>query len=145
MTPVTQTKVVVKNSAGEIVVNGNCYAAAIASMLDLPIDQVPNVEVFFPWSEQDDHWNKIMNQWLELKGYKIGPAPEYGVFHDDQHYAEGTAAALYNDIYLASGPSARGVNHICIYQAGNLVWDPHPTREGLTEVKWLEKIEKIIP
>lgn len=47
MTPVTQTKVVVKNSKGNTVVNGNCYAAAIASMLDVPITEVPNIEVFF--------------------------------------------------------------------------------------------------
>lgn len=45
MTPVTQTKVVVKNSKGNTVVNGNCYAAAIASMLDVPITEVPNIEV----------------------------------------------------------------------------------------------------
>ena len=47
MIPVTQTKVSVIKSTGETVVYGNCYAAAIASMLELPITEVPNVEVLF--------------------------------------------------------------------------------------------------
>lgn len=47
MIPVTQTKMVVRNQAGEMVVRGNCWAAAIASMLEVPISEVPNAEVFF--------------------------------------------------------------------------------------------------
>ncbi len=38
MIPVTQTKVVVKNSKDEMVVRGNCFAAAIASIMELPIE-----------------------------------------------------------------------------------------------------------
>ena len=47
MVPVTQTKISVFNSAGEYVVYGNCYAAAIASLLELPISEVPNIEVLY--------------------------------------------------------------------------------------------------
>jgi hypothetical protein len=143
MIPVIQTKVVVRNSKGDIVVSGNCYAAAIASMLDLPITEVPNCEVFFPWSEENRFWDQWMNAWLELKGWKIESAPEYGVYHDDEHYADGTAELLKDDFYFVSGPSVRGVNHICIFKAGRLVHDPHPTKEGILECKWFEKLTKI--
>ena len=40
MIPVTQTKVVVRNSEDKIIVNGNCWAAAIASILELPLTEV---------------------------------------------------------------------------------------------------------
>lgn len=143
MTPVTQTKVVVRNSKGEIVVSGNCYAAAIASMLDLPITEVPNVEIFFPWSDDNRFWDEWMNKWLELKGYRIEPAPEYGVFHDDQYYPGGTRESLLGDYYFVSGKSLRGVNHICIYQDGKLFHDPHPTREGLLTEIWFEKLTRL--
>lgn len=94
MTPVIQTKVVVRNSKGEIVVNGNCYAAAIATMLDLPITEVPNIEVFFGTSF-DYKW--LMNAWLrERHGVKIDWAEEYDIFHSEfeegQRYEELTAA-----------------------------------------------------
>lgn len=47
MIPVTQTKIVIKDVNGNRVVHGNCYAACIASILEVPITEVPNVEVFF--------------------------------------------------------------------------------------------------
>ncbi len=145
MTPVIQTKVVVRNSKGDIVVNGNCYAAAIASMLDLPITEVPNIEVFFDTSF-DYKW--LMNAWLREKHkMKIDWAEEYEIFHiefeDGQRYDEEAnkiRLRLGDDCYLAYGPSVRGVSHICIYQGGEMIHDPHPTGEGLVKVEGLQKI-----
>jgi hypothetical protein len=147
MTPVIQTKVVVKNSKDEIVVHGNCYAAAIASMLDLPITQVPNIEVFFDTSF-DFKW--LMNAWLREKhNMKIEWAEEFEIFHEGfeegDRYDDAANARrleLSDEIYLAIGPSPRGVSHVCIYQGGEMIHDPHPTGEGLLKV---ESFQKIVP
>ncbi len=142
MIPVTQTKVVVRNSNNDIIVNGNCYAAAIASMLEVPITEVPNIEMFFGTSF-DHEW--LMNAWLKEKhNVKIDFAEEYEIFHVDfiTNEAPEVWALLENDFYFGIGPSSRGVNHICIYKAGRLIHDPHPTREGLLR---LERLEKIVP
>lgn len=152
MTPVTQTKVVVRNTAGKIVVRGNCYAAAIASLLDLPITEVPNVEVFFSFWPDSDACHEVMNKWLLLNGYKIVDAPEFKIFHDDLEFRsilidQGDLLTekeqLKGQYYLVSGPSPRGFDHICIYQDGEMVHDPHPTREGILNLVWFEKLVKI--
>lgn len=36
--------------------------------------------------------------------------------------------------YMASGKSARGVDHIVIYMNGKLHHDPHPSNDGLIEL-----------
>jgi len=130
MTPVVQTKVVVWNSKGEMVVRGNCFAAAIASMLDLPITEVPNVETLF--GVDDWLWSEVMDKWLKARGKELVKAPQYGVFHYEGEKA--FREDLRNDYYFASGKSPRGVSHICIFRGGDLVWDPHPTHEGITDI-----------
>lgn len=144
MREITQTKVVVRNSKDEMVVRGNCFAACVASMLDMEIAEVPNVEVFF-----DTSWDYryLMNQWLEVRfGLKLEYTDDYNLFHDCDDWTENTNSErlrLANELYIASGPSPRGVSHACIYQAGKLIWDPHPTREGILSVEFAQKLIKI--
>lgn len=149
MIPVTQTKVVVRNSAGEQVVYGNCYAAAIASMMELPIEQVPNVEVFFHIANSG-FWNEVMHTFINSKDWELCNDQRFKVFHDDKYgMNEGEPKRIdcFNyctgKCYLVSGKSVRGVNHICIYQNGKLVHDPHPTREGLLTVDEFQTLEKV--
>jgi len=147
MIPVTQTKVVVKNSAGDWVVHGNCYAAVIASMLELPITEVPNVEVLF---HVDDYlWNTVMDSFLMHKGYELSCDDRYKVFHPELQI-HGDAGdvnllrdELKDDYYLVSGLSKRGVQHITIYQNGKMVHDPHPTKEGIDTLERFESLRKI--
>lgn len=146
MIPVTQTKVNVKNSKDETVVYGNCFAAVIASMVEVPISEVPNVEVFFHIN--DGTWNQVMNTWLKSKGWELWGDDRYKVFHCEMESEEYIGLAEYymqlrGKYYLASGLSARGVHHICIYKTGQLVWDPHPSREGLVTFENFQTLEKI--
>lgn len=93
--------------------------------------------------------------WLELMGWKIEDAPEFKVFHhevdlDYSHLVgnelsvDGQMEILRGKYYLVSGDSPRGVKHICIYQDGKLIHDPHPTGEGIINHLWFEKITKIL-
>lgn len=148
MIPVTQTKMVVKNSAGEFVVHGNCYAAAIASILELPITEVPNVETLF--HIENSYWAEVTHTWLVSKGYDILTDNRFMVFHPelagrvaDNH--EELRAELKDRYYLVSGDSPRGVMHICIFQNGVMVHDPHPTREGILNHQYFETIDLLNP
>lgn len=150
MIPVTQTKVNVNNSEGETVVYGNCFAAVIASMLEVPITEVPNVEVFFHMN--DITWCQVMDTWLKSKGWEHSGDNRYRCFHSgmitdetELEQAPALCEQLKDNYYFVVGKSPRGINHVCIYQNGKMVWDPHPSREGLVTTEYFESLEKIQP
>lgn len=147
MIPVTQTKVVVKNSNGDMVVRGNCFAAAIASLVGVPITDVPNVEVLF--DVDGVSWYGVMDAWLRGNGYEIITNNQFKVYHDDTYGLADASREISlkycNDkYYMASGMSPRGVMHVCIYKNGKMVHDPHPTRKGIDEstIIYFEEIIK---
>lgn len=149
MIPVTQTKVVVNNAKGEQVVRGNCYAAAIASIMELPITEVPNVECFFHIKDST-FWAEVMHTFLESLGWELLTDGRYKCFHPEiadkslgnEEWLAECALELKGKYYLVSGMSPRGVMHICIYQDGKLVHDPHPSRDGLLTLEIFETLEK---
>ena len=141
MIPVTQTKVVVRNSAGDMVVRGNCMAAVIASILEMPITDVPNIETLFDVTPS--LWQEVLMAWTNSLGYDWGNDDRFRVFHDKDFGGENRnklIEQLSDTYYIVSGKSSRGVYHVCIYQNGNLVHDPHPSREGLTTEEYFESV-----
>jgi hypothetical protein len=152
MIPVIQTKVVVKNSKGEEVVRGNCYAAVIASLMELPITEVPNVEVFFHM--KGSFWNEVMLAFINSKGYDLCSDDRFKVFHPELHsqlrcpededfdmWLIKTIDELNGKYYLVTGETVRGFRHVCIYQNGELVHDPHPTKDGLISLDTFQTLE----
>jgi hypothetical protein len=117
MTPVTQTRV------GEEV--GNCFAACLASILDLEMADIPE------FSTDEDLWLHDVQQWLATRGlYYVQMAPtDPGL---QSAFENGT---LYHTI---EGTSPRGGQHACVGENGEIVWDPHPndgTGHGLVGVE----------
>lgn len=106
MSEITQT-ITVGDGSGRL---GNCLQAAVASLLDLPLDEVPH------FAEIDD-WNGAFDDFAEQHGFRLAytvtQTPEFG---------------------LAFGLSARGVAHSVVYRDGTEVWDPHPSRDGLRSI-----------
>lgn len=152
MIPVTQTKVNVKKSNGEIIVRGNCFAAVVASILEIPIDEVPNVEVlFFLDGNRKFYWSEVMQTFLNGKGWELCNDYRYAVLHDENfgisensfYNKEQSLEYCKDKYYLVSGKSKRGVYHVCIYRNGLLVHDPHPTKEGILTFENFETLEKI--
>lgn len=147
MIPVTQTKMVVKNSKDEMIVRGNCLAACVASLFEIPITEVPNVEVLF--HIEDNYYYFVLNKWLNSFGYEISTDDRFKVYHDKDYLKDNQRRRaelrvyLQDEYYLVSGKSARGVNHVCVYKKGKLVHDPHPSREGLLTEEYFQSIEKI--
>lgn len=100
---------------------GDCQRAVIASLLDLPISEVPH---FLAQSDKSA-WGFycLIEEFLESRGYEMAwnamPAyhlePGQDVFHQ------------------ISGPSPRGngLFHAVVGLNGEIVHDPHPSRAGL--------------
>lgn len=118
MKPVDQTKLYANDGTG----NGNCLAACLASLLDLPLWMVPPFEEMF--GRGNGQWRERAEQWLErffdlklvrTEGHHPGELPEF---------------------YIANGMSARLVFHSVIYQRGVLAHDPHWMKSGINSVDW---------
>ena len=114
MIPVTQT-ILLGDPSGE---RGNCFAACIASILELPIEQVPN------FCNHDD-WRLRTNEWLSLRGLAYLDVNLVGDARDE--------LVRFWGYHVISGDGPRGVRHAVVGLRGEIVWDPHPTRAGLLD------------
>lgn len=90
---------------------GNCLQAAVASLLHLPLDDVPH------FVEHED-WLERLRDFCLAHGYRPLQRPP-------------TAHVGYG---MAWGLSERGVRHAVCWVDGQMAWDPHPTRAGLLRV-----------
>lgn len=89
--------------------DGNCFAACVASILEIPIAEVPNT---FGLNDQ-------LLRWLAQRGLSA-------TLYDRAEYVPPGYA-------IAAGPSLRfaGRFHACVAYDGRVVHDPHPSRDGL--------------
>jgi hypothetical protein len=116
MTPVNQTKLFHSGGIG----NGDCYAACLASLLDLPLWMVPPFDQMFGRSD----WRVRTNRWLER------------FFKMELVRTEGHDWKALPEFYIANGPGARGVYHSVIFRSGELAHDPHPSKSGVLAIDW---------
>lgn len=100
---------------------GNCFAACVASLLELPLDEVPN------FCAIASNWFAEFNLWLRERGL-------YALALDlsNEWRPEG--------LHILSGPSPRGAGgedelHSVVANGRDVVHDPHPSRAGLTGFK----------
>ena len=122
---------------------GNCYQAALASALELPLEEVPHFATFTEdWAEQS--WDWLRQQGMartfyfgDALGTLGGPlcvaaATEY---YGGQGCRAGGA--------LRRGASPRGpFRHVVVLdlETGEMQHDPHPSGAGLVEVDEVEII-----
>lgn len=105
---------------------GNCLAACIASLLELPIEAVPN------FSERAD-WFNYVDEFLE----------QFDLQLVQTKYSR-TAEHLMRGYYILSGPSPniKGVDHVVIGKNGKVVHDPSPNGKPMEEFNTLEILAK---
>lgn len=108
MKQVTQT-ITIGDGSGR---PGNCLQAAVASLLELPLDEVPH---FIECDGGED--------WLE-RLVAFGAAHGYRVVYRGEPVAFG----------LAFGRSTRNASHAVVVIDGQVAWDPHPSRDGLVSI-----------
>lgn len=123
MIPVKQSKLY----APDGIHNGNCLAAVLASMLELPLWMVPPFEDMFARHDWDERVVEWLRRMFGLRQRRI-----------DGHPSEGLP-----EFYMAIGPAARGVHHIVIYSGGKMVHDPHPSDAGLVRVEFCRVLEPV--
>jgi hypothetical protein len=120
MKPVDQT-IFVNDPEGR---TGNCLQAALASVLMLPLEEVPHFADL-----PDDIWFSEMCNWLTERGYQL----------NDMDSEEMNYCSSY---MLAIGMSERGVSHAANYDRNGLAHDPHPSKAGLLNISWVASINK---
>jgi len=99
---------------------GNCFAACLASILECEITDVQN----FPDGVAYD-WRRIINEWLApLKLHYIDMLLN-GDGRDE--------LSAFWGYHIISGISPRDnkINHAVVGFNGEIVFDPHPSRDGL--------------
>lgn len=92
---------------------GNCFTACVASLLELPIDEVP-------YFMADDDWFPGFQQWLKRWGlWAVGFA------WDEKWRPDG--------LCILSGVTVRHPTglHSVVARGDAIVHDPHPSRAGL--------------
>lgn len=110
---------------------GNCMQAAVASLLDVPLEDVPHFGVYVDW------WS-AMRRWLrDRQGMDWCYVPFPVTPTQADWWAEYVDFGRQNGWHvLLSGPSPRGPFHHTV--VGNVdlevIHDPHPSGEGLVAV-----------
>lgn len=101
---------------------GNCFQAVIASLLELPMDAVPN----FLEGPTPTNWKTETNEWLSARGLV------YFEVKLQAPWAEAFpgVSGLYHEM---SGPSPRNkdASHSVVGRDGEVYFDPHPSDMGL--------------
>lgn len=116
--------------ASDPVRKGNCVSACVATVLGVPLDQVPHF-VEYGLALGDEPEDRVSNGnawWAMMLGYFYGAGYEL-VELDSAEAAERT------EYLLVAGMSPRGVLHQVVYRDGTLWHDPHPSRDGVLDVQ----------
>lgn len=93
---------------------GNCMQAAVASILDLEIEDVPHLLLF------DDLWEDALILFMASRGC---------VYHGRSDGMPTSSGV--NGYFLVVGTSPRGVAHMVIYKNNEMAHDPHPENNGV--------------
>lgn len=100
---------------------GNCLQASVASVLDMPLDAVPNFALFLWWPQALRLWARGLD--LAVRTSNTQTIPER--------------------LCIVGGKSPRVGTHAVVGGEGRILWDPHPSRDGLasvTDLMWFEPI-----
>lgn len=101
---------------------GNCFQYALASILDLEPEDVPDF-----CNEYGDDWHEETVKWLNQYGLSA-------IYI--QPFSKELNAYYFKDCtLLISVKSDNGVNHVAIYKNGELIHDPNFWYEGKYKVE----------
>lgn len=111
---------------------GNCFQACVASIFELPLDEVP---FFLDGAAGDSRWTQ--EQWDAVREF----AQVHGktaLWIDDEEPEGVKKLETSNLYYIAIGPgSVSQFGHCVVMQAGEFIHDPTPSGKFLTGEPWL--------
>lgn len=117
MKPVAQT---ILHNPETPEVMGNCVQAVVASILELPLEEVPHFvqQDYDNKGEGNWYWMNLLRQFLKSHNKTL-----------TRLYAPEELAT--DEQLIVFGDSPRDVGHAVIFQDGKLLHDPHPDKTGL--------------
>jgi hypothetical protein len=125
MTPVDMT---VKHKPEEGTY-GDCFRCCIASILDLPAEEVPHF-CGYDFDQDPARWYRDLTAWLAPRGLSY-----FGLeVNPDQfgpQWFSGIEASGFSCFHIMSGETERGTRHSVVGRNGELAHDPHTSRSGL--------------
>ena len=125
MIPVFQTRF------GEV--NGNCFQAALASLFELELEEVPDFCNIY--SIKNNEWYNEFIKWLNQRGYSSIPIVV------DNDWGNLNRPNYRGCFLLVTGKQKDGVNHCVIYKNGKCVHNPNKNCSGITP----EQVDLIFP
>lgn len=109
MQPVTQ--IITRPNAENL--PGDCFRAAVASVMELPLDGVPHFMLF------GDKWLDAFFMWMEERGFSVS-------------FTTDAFDVPTDTFYLLTGKSPRGdFKHTVVARNSETLHDPHPMGGGV--------------
>lgn len=102
----------------------DCLVCCLSWVLGLPYEEVPHFVRDF-----GGMWMEELREWLDDRGLEIVSM--------DNHWPR-------KGVYLADGWTDRETSHMTVWRGVEMVFDPHPSRAGLTNVRrtyWLMPLD----
>jgi hypothetical protein len=97
---------------------GNCFTACVASILELPLEGLPNFCVEYP-----DPWFPRFESWLAARGVFV---VSFNFMEDPANVGPFLAWSEHVSApFIVGGDTPRG-KHAVIYERGKLIHDPNP-------------------
>lgn len=117
--------------------HGNCMAACVASVLELPLAEVPN------FVDHGDQWWAKLVEFLASRGFAVVWCRREAYACDQIDLSPMIASGHF---LIVSGQSPRGdFLHCVIEHRGKLVHDPHPSRAGIVNPERWHDVMIIVP
>lgn len=98
--------------------NGNCFAACVASLLEMSIEEMPSIE--------GKRFYSVWPEWLALHGLGMVDIPAGGGI-----YIAGYCIASGDSPRVAFVEAGRRTQHAVVCKDMSLIHDPHPSRKFL--------------
>jgi len=114
---------------------GDCWRACIASVLELPIEEVPHFGLL---DVREGRREEL--KFLSKYGYTI-----YAIYGDGSMGNHPKIEVDENEYYFAIGVSPRdkNVHHQVVCHKGEIVHDPHPDKTNLKSISHFEILLKL--
>jgi hypothetical protein len=131
MKPVTQTRTGVPA--------GNCTEACIASILEVGLEEVPDLyDAASGRAHVPERW-QVLCDWLRSRGYlwawgKFAPRSLPTTFEaawGESGPDDWLLHLHWGGYHLLGGPNPDGLPHCVVARGGEVVWDPNPSRRGI--------------
>lgn len=126
MKPVDQTKF------GKGV--GNCMMACIASILEIPLEDVPEIELqYADYIERYYAWRA----WFRSRGF--------GYLPFDVTEPDADVIMRWDGYTIGSGDNPDGISHAVVCYDEEVVHDPNPSRRGIVKITGMTVIHPLNP